>query len=397
MSLCYTSFRRPQQITMSNDTLQITESYSYDASYNRVQSIRRLTDLETSRMTMRTSFSLGGCYDNDGVAERLWLGGGYYGAPVVLEVTDTMQYRYVMRDHLGSITHVYTAEPIPTLLQELSYDAWGRLRNPDTHEAYTSDSIPTPILGRGYTGHRHIAGIGLIDMNARLYDPMLGRFLSPDPHIQSPDCPQNYNRYSYCLNNPLKYVDILGLFATKAEALENSKLYPGSRVGYDSERGEWYVAYQTSAVFYGVEYVRFFRGLYTYQYTDESISPSKGSGGSSMPDIIGYVWGAVDVSQSIKSEIIDFAKDRYGIPSGLEKYVKVSSNLSKGVSIIGIAVSASELIQTYIDTGLSTQTLKSALDVGMSVVGFAGLPGAIISGVYFVADAATDGFGLNKQ
>ena len=33
----------------------------------------------------------------------------------------------------------------------------------------------------------------------------------------------------------------------------------------------------------------------------------------------------------------------------------------------------------------------------MSVVGFVGLPGAIISGVYFLADAATDGFGLNKQ
>ena len=33
----------------------------------------------------------------------------------------------------------------------------------------------------------------------------------------------------------------------------------------------------------------------------------------------------------------------------------------------------------------------------MSVVGFAGLPGAIISGVYFLTDAATDGFGLNKQ
>ena len=42
------------------------------------------------------------------------------------------------------------------------------------------------------------------------------------------------------------------------------------------------------------------------------------------------------------------------------------------------------------------QTLKSALDVGMSAVGFAGLPGAIISGVYFLTDAATDGFGLNK-
>lgn len=120
-----------------------------------------------------------------------------------------------MRDHLGSITHVYTAEPIPTLLQELSYDAWGRLRNPDTHEAYASDSVPTPILGRGYTGHRHIAGIGLIDMNARLYDPMLGRFLSPDPYIQSPDCPQNYNRYTYCLNNPLRYTDPTGMIKIK--------------------------------------------------------------------------------------------------------------------------------------------------------------------------------------
>lgn len=67
------------------------------------------------------------------------------------------------------------------------------------------------------------------------------------------------------------------------------------------------------------------------------------------------------------------------------------------MSIIGFAVSASELIRTYEETGLSTQTLKSALDVGMSAVGFAGLPGAIISGVYFMTDVATDGFGLNKQ
>ena len=68
--------------------------------------------------------------------KRLWLGGGYYGAPVVLEVTDTMSYRYVMRDHLGSITHVYTAEPIPTLLQELSYDAWADCVTP-AHTKHT--------------------------------------------------------------------------------------------------------------------------------------------------------------------------------------------------------------------------------------------------------------------
>ena len=44
-------------------------------------------------------------------------------------------------------------------------------------------------------------------MNGRLYDPLLGRFLSPDPYVQMPDFSQNYNRYSYCLNNPLKYTD----------------------------------------------------------------------------------------------------------------------------------------------------------------------------------------------
>jgi len=49
-------------------------------------------------------------------------------------------------------------------------------------------------------------------MNARLYDPALGRFLSPDPYVQMPDFTQNFNRYSYCLNNPLVYVDEDGEF-----------------------------------------------------------------------------------------------------------------------------------------------------------------------------------------
>lgn len=49
-------------------------------------------------------------------------------------------------------------------------------------------------------------------MNARLYDPAIGRFLSPDPYVQAPGNSQNFNRYSYCLNNPLKYNDPSGEF-----------------------------------------------------------------------------------------------------------------------------------------------------------------------------------------
>jgi RHS repeat-associated protein len=50
----------------------------------------------------------------------------------------------------------------------------------------------------------------LINMNARLYDPVVGMFLSPDNYIQAPGNTQNYNRYAYCLNNPLKYTDPSG-------------------------------------------------------------------------------------------------------------------------------------------------------------------------------------------
>jgi len=94
-----------------------------------------------------------------------------------------------------------------TLKQELSYDAWGRLRNPDTQQVYAVGEEPELFLGRGYTGHEHLPWFGLINMNARLYDPILGRFLSPDPYVQMPDFTQNFNRYSYCLNNPLKHTD----------------------------------------------------------------------------------------------------------------------------------------------------------------------------------------------
>jgi hypothetical protein len=47
-------------------------------------------------------------------------------------------------------------------------------------------------------------------MNGRVYDPVIARFLSPDPYVQAPESSQNFNRYSYALNNPLKYTDPSG-------------------------------------------------------------------------------------------------------------------------------------------------------------------------------------------
>ena len=97
------------------------------------------------------------------------------------------------------------------IVKRYAFDPWGRRRNPDTWKNLTYDEIMTEdfIFDRGYTGHEHLDEFGLINMNGRMYDPYVGRFLSPDPIVQT-DNSQNFNRYSYAINNPLKYTDPTG-------------------------------------------------------------------------------------------------------------------------------------------------------------------------------------------
>ncbi|MBI4647083.1 MAG: RHS repeat-associated core domain-containing protein, partial [Bacteroidia bacterium] len=115
---------------------------------------------------------------------------------------------YILKDHLGSIVGI--TDESGNLLEELSYDTWGNRRNP-ADGSYTNIPVYN-ILSRGFTGHEHLDQFGLINMNARLYDPVLSRFLSPDNYVPIPDYTQSLNRYSYALNNPLKYTDPDGEF-----------------------------------------------------------------------------------------------------------------------------------------------------------------------------------------
>jgi RHS repeat-associated protein len=98
-----------------------------------------------------------------------------------------------------------------TTLEQMSYDPWGRKRSGTNWLDYENINTPfTDLYKRGYTGHEHIDAFGLINMNGRMYDPRLGRFLSPDPFVQAPGYTQSYNRYSYGWNNPMKYTDPTG-------------------------------------------------------------------------------------------------------------------------------------------------------------------------------------------
>jgi len=48
---------------------------------------------------------------------------------------------------------------------------------------------------------------GLMDYRARMYDPLLGRFIQPDTIVPNPADPQSWNRYSYVQNGPLVFTD----------------------------------------------------------------------------------------------------------------------------------------------------------------------------------------------
>ncbi|MFN7755884.1 MAG: RHS repeat domain-containing protein [Betaproteobacteria bacterium] len=91
----------------------------------------------------------------------------------------------------------------------LAFDAWGKRMQPNG-TADPDGQLNPASTDRGFTGHEHLDELGFVHMNGRIYDPLLGRFLSPDPHIQDEGLLQNYNRYSYVLNNPLRYTDPSG-------------------------------------------------------------------------------------------------------------------------------------------------------------------------------------------
>lgn len=125
-----------------------------------------------------------------------------------------VKVEYWHRDLLGNLTT--TTDHTGAVTAYYAYDPFGKRRYPGG--AYDSTGalvIPWSTAldngtGRGYTAHEQLDDIGLVHMNGRLFDPTTGRFLQTDPMLQAPGDLQSYNRYSYCLNNPVTCTDPSG-------------------------------------------------------------------------------------------------------------------------------------------------------------------------------------------
>jgi len=209
LAITYAASGKPRTIYETG----VKATISYAGDDERIKMV-----IDSSGTTILTRLYIDGCYDEDINAsgtktQRLYLGGGYYDAPMVYvkEGDGDWTLHNIGRDYLGSI--LYVADVAGNIEYTYGYDAWGRSRDVEDLEPLTREKTPRYFLGRGYTGHEYLPWFALYNANARLYDPLLGRFLSPDPYVQAPDFTQNFNRFAYCLNNPLKYTDESGEWA----------------------------------------------------------------------------------------------------------------------------------------------------------------------------------------
>lgn len=223
-TISYTMFKAPISINNNgkgkmdfyyNTHLTRTKmDYDYGTIAPSTTKVLRKTKLYTDDGTTEIIYD----YNAKTIQIRTFIGGDAYTSALFNEkivntetsVSSTSNY-YLHRDYLGSVLAITNNDG--NLVEKRLFDAWGNLAKITDGNNVTLDPANGLIFfDRGYTGHEHLQEVKLINMNGRLYDPVLRSFLMPDNNIQSPENTQNYNRFSYVMNNPLKYTDRTGEF-----------------------------------------------------------------------------------------------------------------------------------------------------------------------------------------
>ncbi len=207
--------------------------YTYDANGNMTQGydFSNLANIQVRTITynvdnMPTSIYHGSgttsalLYDGSGARAKKTVSGGSSSTTYYIgnhfEVKDGTAVKYVFagnlrvaqiegsalsyfhKDHLGSSTVM--TDDTGSLIESTNYEPFGGQR---AHTGINSSIYK-------FTDQEFDAESGLYNYDARMYDPIIGRFISPDSLIPDVYNPQALNRYSYCLNNPLRYTDPSG-------------------------------------------------------------------------------------------------------------------------------------------------------------------------------------------
>ena len=209
--LTYTIYGKPKHMQKGSYYTDIT----YGPNQNRIQRI------DGGNTFVETTTYIGKLYEkvvtSQKTLERFYIGDS---AIRIQETTSSNNYSertvYLHQDHIGSV--VAKTDEAGAIIESLANEPWGKQLNDSFNGAEKTQDYNPESTDRGFTGHEHLAGVGLIHMNGRVYDPEIGRFVSPDLLIQDPENSQSFNRYTYVWNNPLRYTDPTGLFACSRNA-----------------------------------------------------------------------------------------------------------------------------------------------------------------------------------
>lgn len=122
--------------------------------------------------------------------------------------TNTLSY--LLRDHQGSVDVITSSTGTVTVRE--SFNAYGQRRGTAWSGSPSAGDLTTinGLTRRGYTGHEMLDSTGLIHMNGRVYDPIIARFVSADPYLDTTFGTQAWNVFAYVGGNPLRFIDPSG-------------------------------------------------------------------------------------------------------------------------------------------------------------------------------------------
>jgi RHS repeat-associated protein len=225
-TILYTSFNKPAVIAGADSTLSF--SYAPDRSLFR-QIINRASGSIGGAPTLTRDY-VANLYEretgSDGTIRHIhYIPGGKGTVAIHTETTGTASptklTRYLYRDHLASIAAVTDSNG--AVIERFSFDPWGRRRtltySGGSWTASNNIASTSKETSRGFTGHEMLDSVGLVHMKGRVYDPLVGRMLSPDPFVQGADNLQSFNRYSYVSNNSLSFTDPSGFLSMAGSSI----------------------------------------------------------------------------------------------------------------------------------------------------------------------------------
>jgi RHS repeat-associated protein len=199
-TVTYKAFNLPAGIT---DGANQSTTFSYDASQERA--------LKASANT--TTVYVGNLFERrvqNGQSSLVFYVPG--GERLVAQIQPSAanadnQVLYLHDDGLGSIQAVTSASG--AVLERLWYEPFGQSTDPSNPQVAMTPPLNDVTLG--FSAQNQDNDLNLVSMKGRIYDPKIGRFLTPDAVIQDPLRSESLNRYTYAWNNPLKWTDPSGL------------------------------------------------------------------------------------------------------------------------------------------------------------------------------------------